>query len=120
MKHYDLTRLKHRCNFGDIESKKNPYTGVAVPMFVPKEPRYYGEVSNTMEQNYLVTGLKLEYSTNIVVRHDKNLKDYQAVMIDGAVYNIEKYESDDTINAFDVVTLGKLNKGIAVADTKEG
>lgn len=117
MKHYELARLKHKCNFGVVHSEKNPYTGQQIPYFYPDLEKYYGEYSNTLEQEYLIQGMKIETSMTIVVRHNAQLKKYKEVMIDGEVYDINKIESDDTINGYDLVMIGKLNHGISIAKT---
>lgn len=108
MKNYKLSDLKHECIFGTTKSKENA-AGVNIPYFVPQLNKMYGNMSNTIQQNYLVTGLKIEYSNNIVVRHDDRLKQMTVVKIDGVVYEIQKYEPDDRINAFDTITVGKVN-----------
>lgn len=115
MKSYQLSRLKHECIFGTTKSYENG-AGVNVPYFVPQLTKMYGNVSNSIQQSYLVTGLKIEYSNNIVVRHDKQLEQMTVVKINEFVYDIKKYEPDDRINAFDVITIGKVNKGIQIGE----
>ncbi|AEV94892.1 phage head-tail joining family protein [Pediococcus claussenii ATCC BAA-344] len=67
----------------------------------------------TVNQSVNVTGRLVEAERMIVIRHNKQVNDQLLANLDGKLYTIISINSDDDLNAFDVLAL-KNYRGIKV------
>lgn len=115
---YIISRLRHRAVFGTTKSEPaNTATG-RIHVFVPKFEVYYGDYTQTLNQQISLNGLYKEYVRVIVVRHDPRVVSSNENVIskvqlnDGEYYQVVAVTVDDSINGYDIVTL-KRTKGIS-------
>lgn len=103
MKDYDLKRMKYRVEFGKYKNS-GPEAGSAV--FVPMAKVWCGLYKLSTSQ-IIAAGSTLEgmdHTKLIAIRH-KDLDEFTHAMFNDDLYTIQKIESDDSLNGFDVVSL---------------
>lgn len=111
MKTYDVSRMKHRCQFGVYgNGEMNPNTGAPVYQFVPQFSLWFGEYSQTINQQITLTGDNLTDTKMIVVQHNEQVNQQQLVKIGDTLYRINNVAGDDEVNSFDVITLVRYQK----------
>ncbi|MCT3583635.1 phage head closure protein [Levilactobacillus brevis] len=111
MKTYDVSRMKHRCQFGVYgNGEMNPNTGAPVQKFVPQFSLWFGEYSQTINQQITLTGDNLTDTKMIVVRHNEQVNQQQLVKIGDTLYRVNNVSGDDEVNSFDVITLVRYQK----------
>lgn len=112
MKTYDVSRMKHRCQFGVYgdSDEINPNTGVPIQQFVPQFSLWFGEYSQTINQQITLTGDNLTDTKMIVVRHNEQVNQQQLVKIGDTLYQVNNVAGDDEVNSFDVITLVRYQK----------
>lgn len=107
---YDLSRLKHRVQFGTVKSVPNRNTGDSDETFVPQFTVWCGEYQNSMTQQYTLLGNDQQDNITIVIRHNSKVNSTLECEYNGVLYDVVAVNSDDQINAFDTVTLKKSSK----------
>ncbi|MDA5388781.1 phage head closure protein [Loigolactobacillus backii] len=111
MKKYDLPRMKQRADFGTVKSVLNENTGNYVKQFVCQYSLWYGSFTKTITQSYAADGnLNLTDTVAIIIRHNPNINKSLEVRINDVAYSIVDINSDDQVNAFDVVIVKKIIK----------
>lgn len=114
MLNYDISRMKHKVTFETVKSHENAM-GVNVATPVKVATVWCGEYNNTMSQTYTNLGTNVNVDLVLVIRHNPNVKkNYKAKYLDQQ-YDIVNINSDDRLNAFDLITL-RQSKGHAMKE----
>ncbi|EQM54693.1 head-tail joining protein [Lactiplantibacillus plantarum EGD-AQ4] len=109
MKNYNLSRLNKRVQFGTVKSVENPINGTTKQQFVPLFTVWCGEYTLTISNTISLTGTTATTNQLIVVRHDDRITTTLEAILDGVTYKVAGVSSDSELNAYDVVTLTKVN-----------
>ena len=105
MLNYDITRMKHKVEFDTTKTVTNPYSGVNESTTVPVMSLWCGEYTNTLNQTYTNLGNSVNADIVLAVRHNDQLNKQLQVKYKGKEYKIINIDSDDRLNAFDLITL---------------
>lgn len=105
MLNYDITRMKQRVEFGTTKTVTNPYSGVNESEFVTVMSLWCGEYTNTVSQTYTNLGNNINADIVLAVRHNNKLNKQLQVKYKGKEYKIINIDSDNRLNAFDLITL---------------
>nr|WP_236685455.1 phage head closure protein [Lactiplantibacillus plantarum] len=110
MKNYNLNRLKKRVQFG-VEKivGSNDNTGEDITKFSPSFSVWCGEYTLTISNTISLTGTTATTNQLIAVRHDDRITTTLEAILDGVTYRVAGVSSDSEMNAYDVVTLTKVN-----------
>lgn len=109
MKNYNINRLNKRVQFGTVKSVQNPINGTTKQQFVTQFTVWYGEYTLTVSNTISLTGTTATTNQLIVVRHDDRITTALEAILDGVTYKVAGVSSDSELNAYDVVTLTKVN-----------
>lgn len=109
MLNYDITRMKHKVTFETVKSHENAM-GVNVTAPVKVATVWCGEYNNTMSQTYTNLGTNVKVDLVLVIRHNPSIKNNFKAKYLGQQYDIVNINSDDRLNAFDLITL-RQSKG---------
>ncbi|WP_412935836.1 phage head closure protein [Lactiplantibacillus plantarum] len=109
MKNYNLNRLNKRVQFGTVKSVQNLINGTTKQQFVTLFTVWYGEYTLTISNTISLAGTTATTNKLIVVRHDDRITTALEAMLDGVMYRVAGVSSDSELNAYDVVTLTKVN-----------
>ena len=109
MKNYNLSRLNERVQFGTVKSVQNPINGTTKQQFVPLFTVWCGEYTLTISNTISLTGTTATTNQLIAVRHDERITTALLALLDGVEYKVAGVSSDGELNAYDVVTLTKIN-----------
>ncbi|MCG0825015.1 prophage Lp3 protein 11 [Lactiplantibacillus plantarum] len=109
MKNYNLSRLNKRVQFGTVKSVENLINGTTKQQFVPLFTVWCGEYTLTISNTISLTGTTATTNQLIVVRHDDRITTALEAILDGVTYKVAGVSSDSNMNAYDVVTLTKVN-----------
>ncbi|KZT95119.1 phage head closure protein [Lactiplantibacillus plantarum] len=109
MKNYNLNRLNKRVQFGTVKSVPNLINGTTKQQFVTLFTVWYGEYTLTVSNTISLTGTTATTNELIVVRHDDRITTTLEAILDGVTYRVAGVSSDSELNAYDVVTLTKVN-----------
>ena len=104
MLNYDITRMKHKVTFETVKSHENAM-GVNVATPVEVATVWCGEYNNTMSQTYTNLGTHVSADLVLVIRHNPDVNKRLSAKYKGHEYKIIAINSDDRINAFDLITL---------------
>ncbi|MBO2715472.1 phage head closure protein [Lactiplantibacillus plantarum] len=109
MKNYNLNRLNKRVQFGTVKSVQNLINGTTKQQFVPLFTVWCGEYILTVNNTISLTGTTATTNQLIAVRHDERITTALLALLDGVEYKVAGVSSDGELNAYDVVTLTKVN-----------
>ncbi|MEN2302656.1 phage head closure protein [Lactiplantibacillus plantarum] len=109
MKNYNLSRLNKRAQFGTVKTVQNLINGTTKQQFVPLFAVWCGEYTLTVNNTISLTGTTATTNQLIVVRHDERITTALLALLDGVTYRVAGVSSDSELNAYDVVTLTKVN-----------
>ncbi|MDN5583527.1 MAG: phage head closure protein [Lactobacillus sp.] len=109
MKNYNINRLNKRAQFGTVKSVQNPINGTTKQQFVTQFTVWYGEYTLTVSNTISLAGTTATTNELIVVRHDDRITTALEAILDGVTYKVAGVSSDSELNAYDVVTLTKVN-----------
>lgn len=109
MKNYTLSRLNKRVQFGTVKTVQNPINGTSKQQFVQLFIVWCGEYTLTVNNTISLTGTTATTDELIVVRHDERITTALLALLDGVTYKVAGVSSDSELNAYDVVTLTKVN-----------
>ena len=109
MKNYNLSRLNKRVQFGTVKSVENLINGTTKQQFVPLFTVWCGEYTLTISNTISLTGTTATTNQLIAVRHDERITTALEAILDGVTYKVAGVSSDSELNAYDVVTLTKVN-----------
>ena len=109
MKNYNLSRLNKRVQFGTVKSVQNPINGTSKQQFANLFTVWCGEYALTVNNTISLTGTTATTDQLIVVRHDARITTALLALLDGVTYKVAGVSSDSDMNAYDVVTLTKVN-----------
>ncbi|RDG12089.1 phage head closure protein [Lactiplantibacillus paraplantarum] len=109
MKNYNLNRLNKRVQFGTVKTVQNLINGTTKQQFVPLFIVWYGEYTLTISNTISLAGTTATTNELIVVRHDDRITTALEAILDGVTYKVAGVSSDSELNAYDVVTLTKIN-----------
>ena len=109
MKNYNLNRLNKRVQFGTVKSVQNLINGTTKQQFVPLLTVWCGEYTLTISNTISLTGTTATTNQLIAVRHDDRITTTLEAILDGVTYRVAGVSSDSEMNAYDVVTLTKVN-----------
>lgn len=111
MLNYDITRMKHRVEFGTYHYVEDDTISGGHEDFVPMTEVWCGEYTNTQTQTFSLLGLQIDADVVLVIRHNPNINKKVVAKYQGKEYRIVAISSDDRLNAFDLVTL-QVVKGL--------
>lgn len=109
MKNYSLNRLNKRVQFGTVKSVQNLINGTTQQKFVPLFTVWCGDYTLTISNTISLTGTTSTTNKLIVVRHDERITTALLAILDGITYKVAGISSDSELNAYDVITLTKVN-----------
>lgn len=109
MKNYNLSRLNKRVQFGTVKTVQNLINGTTKQQFVPLFTVWYGQYTLTINNTISLTGTTAATNELIVTRHDERITTALLALLDGITYKVAGISSDSELNAYDVVTLTKVN-----------
>ncbi|MCG0626877.1 prophage Lp3 protein 11 [Lactiplantibacillus plantarum] len=109
MKNYNLNRLNKRVQFGTVKTVQNLINGTTKQQFVPLFTVWCGEYTLTISNTISLTGTTATTNQLIAVRHDERITTALLALLDGVEYKVAGVSSDGELNAYDVVTLTKVN-----------
>ncbi|MCT0193915.1 phage head closure protein [Lactiplantibacillus plantarum] len=109
MKNYNLSRLNKRVQFGTVKTVQNLINGTTKQQFVPLFTVWCGEYTLTISNTISLTGTTATTNELIVVRHDDRITTALEAILDGVTYKVAGVSSDSDLNAYDVITLTKVN-----------
>lgn len=111
MLNYDISRMKHRVTFGTYHYVEDDTISGGHEDFVPMTEVWCGEYTNTQTQTFSLLGLQIDADVVLVIRHNPDINKKVSARYQGKEYKIVALNSDDRLNAFDLVTL-QLKKGL--------
>lgn len=109
MKNYNLSRLNKRVQFGTVKSVENLINGTTKQQFVPLFTVWCGEYTLTISNTISLTGTTATTNQLIAVRHDDRITTALEAILDGVTYRVAGISSDSDLNAYDIITLTKVN-----------
>lgn len=109
MNKYNLNRLNKRVQFGTVKTVQNLINGTEKQQFVPLFTVWYGEYTLTISNTISLTGTTATTNELIVVRHNDRITTALLALLDGVTYKVAGVSSDSELNAYDIVTLTKVN-----------
>lgn len=109
MKQYNLSRLNKRVQFGTVKSVQNLINGTNKQQFVPQFTVWCGYYTLTISNTISLTGTTATTNELIAVRHDDRITTALEAILDGVTYKVAGVSSDSELNAYDVITLTKVN-----------
>lgn len=104
MLNYDISRMRRKVTFETVKSHQNKM-GVNVTSPVDVATVWCGEYTNTMSQTYTNLGTNINVDLVLVIRHNPNIKNTYKARYQGQQYDIVNINSDERLNAFDLITL---------------
>lgn len=110
MKKYSIARLNKRAEFGTYTEQINENTGMSQHTFQPSFSLWFGNYTQTIQEQLTLTGNNITDSKMIVIRHNDQVNGTYIVRIDESLYKVSNIASDDGIDSFDVITLVKHGK----------
>lgn len=106
MLNYDISRMKSRAEFGTIKTVEDDTITGSTEYYVPQFTVWCGEYTNTQAQSYDLLGTHIDLDIVIAIRHNPQVNNNRLlVKYDGVQYKIVNINSDDRLNAYDLVTL---------------
>ena len=109
MKNYNLSRLNKRVQFGTVKTVQNLINGTSKQQFSPLFTVWYGDYALTISNTISLTGTTATTNELIVVRHDNRITTALRALLDDVEYKVAGVSSDSDLNAYDVITLTKVN-----------
>lgn len=110
MKKYNLARLNKRAEFGTYTEQINENTGMSQQTFQPSFSLWFGDYTQTIQEQLTLTGNNITNSKMIVIRHNDQVNGIYVVRIGEDLFKVSNIASDDGIDSFDVITLVKYGK----------
>lgn len=108
MLNYDLSRMQHKAEFGTTKSYKSNSPKGYTSYYVPDFTVWAGEYTNTQSQTYDNLGTHVDVDLVLAIRHNPKVNDRKIlVCYQGVIYKIMNINSDNRLNAFDLITLQK-------------
>lgn len=108
MLNYDLSRMQHKAEFGTTKSYDADNFNGYVEYYVPEFSVWAGEYTNTQSQTYSNLGTDINVDLVLAIRHNPKVNDNKLlVCYQGVIYKIMNINSDNRLNAFDLITLEK-------------
>lgn len=105
MLNYDISRMKHRVTFGTYSYVSDDTLEGGHEEFKPSEEVWCGEYSTTQSRTFDNLGLHVDADIVLAIRHNPNVNKKLTAKYLDKEYKIVAINSDDRINAFDLVTL---------------
>lgn len=105
MLNYDISRMKHRVEFGTYSYVPDDTLEGGHEEFKPTETVWCGEYTNTQTQTYTNLGTNINVDLVLAIRHNPNVNKKLTAKYLDKEYKIVAINSDDRLNAFDLVTL---------------
>lgn len=116
MLNYDINRMRRKVTFETVKSHQNKM-GVNVTSPVDVATVWCGEYASTMSQTYTNLGTNINVDLVLVIRHNPNIKNNYKARYQGQQYDIVNINSDERLNAFDLITL-RQTKGHATRNSR--
>jgi len=98
--------MKYKASIGTLTHKMDQ-NGVTRETFIPDREIWFGDYSLTISQQIAAAGSQQTLNRMIVVRNIPHLPIDQVLKIDDTVYQISNANYDESVNAFDILTLSK-------------
>lgn len=111
MLNYDISRMKQRVEFGTYHYVEDDTISGGHEEFVPLTEVWCGEYSSTQSQMVDLVGLHIDADIVLAIRHNPSINKKISAKYQGKEYRIVAINSDDRLNAFDLVTL-QVKKGL--------
>lgn len=111
MLNYDISRMKHKVEFGTWDYVADDSLEGGHETFKPLTTVWCGEYTNTQTQTFNNLGTHVDADIVLTIRHNPSVNKKLSAKYQGNEYKIIAINSDDRINAFDLVTL-QVKKGL--------
>ena len=105
MLNYDISRMKHRVTFGTYSYVPDDTLEGGHEEFKPTETVWCGEYTNTQTQTFDNLGTHVDADLVLAIRHNPDVNKKLSAKYKGHEYKIIAINSDDRLNAFDLITL---------------
>lgn len=105
MLNYDISRMKQRVEFGTYSYVPDDTLEGGHEEFKPTETVWCGEYTNTQTQTFDNLGTHVNADLVLVIRHNPDVNKKLSAKYKGHEYKIIAINSDDRLNAFDLITL---------------
>lgn len=105
MLNYDISRMKHRVEFGTYSYVPDDTLEGGHEEFKPTETVWCGEYTNTQTQTFDNLGTHVDADLVLAIRHNPDINKKLSAKYKGHEYKIIAINSDDRLNAFDLITL---------------
>lgn len=104
--------FNERCSFGRYQTVVNKKNGNKTNEFVPEFDRWFGYLTQTLDQQFTLLGINKRNTKMIAVRHDRDINESLQVEIEDEVYDIVLISSDERAarETYDLLTLAKVEK----------
>lgn len=105
MLNYDISRMKQRVEFGTYSYVPDDTLEGGHEEFKPTETVWCGEYTNTQSQTFDNLGTHVNADLVLAIRHNPDVNKKLSAKYKDHEYKIIAINSDDRLNAFDLVTL---------------
>ena len=105
MLNYDISRMKQRVEFGIYDYVSDDSLEGGHETFKPLTTVWCGEYTNTQTQTFDNLGTHVNADLVLAIRHNPDVNKKLSAKYKGHEYKIIAINSDERINAFDLVTL---------------
>ena len=105
MLNYDITRMKHKVEFGTWDYVADDSLEGGHETFKPLTTVWCGEYTNTQSQTFDNLGTHVSADLVLAIRHNPDVNKKLSAKYKDHEYKIIAINSDDRINAFDLITL---------------
>lgn len=105
--------FNHTADFGVPDSKRNPVTGISIPIFSKIATLHYARRNQTISDRYQAAGTEYQDTLLITIRHNRDLSSRKVlfVKLDGKLYKVINYSvNNETFNSVDMLTLKHVEK----------
>lgn len=105
MLNYDISRMKQQVEFGTYEYVSDDSLEGGHETFKPLTTVWCGEYTNTQTQTFNNLGTHVDADLVLAIRHNPAINKKISAKYKDKEYKIVAINSDDRLNAFDLITL---------------
>lgn len=105
MKNYQLSRMKYHIELGNYQAVDSPDPS-ETGSFVADTELWCGMYNTTADQKIQMQtgGTQTKEIKMIVIRH-RSINGYEMARFQGNLFKIQSFETDDSLNGFDIIEL---------------
>lgn len=109
---YDLSRMKQTIELGTMqEDDFSPEPNAAPTFKTGAKIRCGSYILTSSQYENVLLGSITKTTVNVVIRHRRDTTNYTHAKMNDITYKISAIQTDDRVNAFDVLTLTKEDAG---------